>query len=169
MNRRLVKKAQKGDDEAFLRLFQQYEHDLYRTAFVYMKNKDDALDIVQEVAYKSFKKIETLRTPAYFKTWLIRMTINTALNTLKKEKRVVTLDPEHESFIEGEEPDIPETFSLHQLIDELEENEKSVVILKYYYGYTFPEIAEILHIPLGTAKSILYRALKTLRKEGFDE
>lgn len=169
MNRRLVKKAQKGDDEAFLRLFQQYEHDIYRTAFVYMKNKHDSLDIVQEIAYKSFKKIDTLRTPAYFKTWLIRMTINTALNALKKEKRIVPLTPDHESFIEGEDPDLPETFSLHQLIEELPAYEKSVVLLKYYYGYTFPEIAELLHIPLGTAKSILYRALRILRKEGFDE
>ena len=58
---RLVKKAQKGDDKAYLMLFQQYETDIYRMAYVYVKNKDDALDLVQEVAYQSFKKISTLK------------------------------------------------------------------------------------------------------------
>ncbi|HET6872254.1 MAG TPA: RNA polymerase, partial [Sporolactobacillaceae bacterium] len=48
---RLVKKAQQGDDQAFLKLFQKYEEDIYRMAFVYVKNQTDALDVVQEVAY----------------------------------------------------------------------------------------------------------------------
>ncbi|WP_319005818.1 hypothetical protein [Metabacillus niabensis] len=54
MNIRLVKKAQNGDDKAFLKLFQKLQEDIYRTAYVYVKNKDDALDVVQEVAYQSF-------------------------------------------------------------------------------------------------------------------
>ena len=45
-------------------------------AYVYVKNKDDALDVVQEVAYQSFKKIDTLKKPEYFKTWLIKIAIN---------------------------------------------------------------------------------------------
>lgn len=56
---RTVRKAQRGNDKAFLKLFQQYEEDLYRIAYVYVKNKDDALDVVQETAYLSFKKINT--------------------------------------------------------------------------------------------------------------
>ena len=58
---RLVKKAQKGNDQAYLMLFQQYEADIYRMAYVYVKNKDNALDVVQEVAYQSFKTITTLK------------------------------------------------------------------------------------------------------------
>ena len=72
---RLVKKAQKGDDRAFIKLFQRYEADIYRMAYVYVKNESDALDVVQEVAYRAFKKIETLKDPDYFKTWLIKITI----------------------------------------------------------------------------------------------
>ncbi len=60
---RLVHKAQKGNEKAFLKLFQQYEEDIYRMAFVYVKNESDALDVVQEVAYRSFKKINTLKNP----------------------------------------------------------------------------------------------------------
>ncbi|WP_066154509.1 RNA polymerase sigma factor [Halalkalibacter krulwichiae] len=162
---RLVKKAQKGDDKAFLKLFQKYEQDIYRMAYVYVKNKDDTLDIVQEVAYRSFKKIDTLKKPEYFKTWLIKITISCAIDCLRKNKKVVQLKPEYEEIISSDVEDIPLSLSLHQLLDELNENEKSIVILKFYEGYSFKEIAELLNIPLGTSKSILYRALDKLRKQ----
>lgn len=77
-----MKKAQKGNDEAFLKLFQEYEKDIYRTAFVYVKNQEDALDIVQETAYRSFKSIKDLKEPKYFKTWLIRIAISCAIDIL---------------------------------------------------------------------------------------
>lgn len=79
-----MKKAQKGNDKAFLNIFQQYEEDIYRMAFLYVKNQEDALDVVQEVAYKSFKKIHTLKKPEYFKTWLMKITINCAVSIVKK-------------------------------------------------------------------------------------
>lgn len=50
-------------------------------------------------------------------------------------------------------------------MNELNDDEKSIVILKYYEGYSFKEIAELLNMPLGTSKSILYRALEKLRKQ----
>ncbi|MTI80848.1 MAG: sigma-70 family RNA polymerase sigma factor [Firmicutes bacterium] len=162
---KLVKKAQRGDDKAFLKLFQKYEEDIYRMAFVYVKNKDDALDVVQEVAYQSFKKIGTLRNPEFFKTWLLKITINYAINLINKNKKVVHLKPEYQDIIGAEGEDIPLNISLKDLIDDLKEEEKSVVLLRFYHNHTFKEIAELLNMPLGTAKSILYRALKKLRKE----
>lgn len=160
-----MKKAQKGNDKAFLKLFQQYEEDIYRMAYVYVNNKDDALDIVQEVAYQSFKKINTLKNPEFFKTWLMKITMNCAINLVKKNKKVVPLKPEFEDFIGLEDDDVPLTLSLQGFIDTLEEDEKSVVLLRYYNDYTFKEISELLNIPLGTAKSVLYRALDKLRKK----
>ncbi|WP_088102878.1 sigma-70 family RNA polymerase sigma factor [Halalkalibacter urbisdiaboli] len=162
---RLVKKAQKGSDKAFLKLFQQYEEDIYRMAYVYVKNKDDALDVVQEVAYQSFKKINTLKKPEYFKTWLMKITMNCATNVVRKNKKVVHLKPEYEEFIRTENEDIPLSISLQDLIEALEEDEKSIVLLRFYHNYTFKEISELLEIPLGTAKSVLYRALDKLRKQ----
>lgn len=161
---RLVQKAQKGDDRAFLKLFQKYETDIYRMAYVYVKNESDALDVVQEVAYRSFQKIETLKNPEYFKTWLMRMTINCSIDLLRKNKKVVQLKPEHQEMIGLEDEDIPLSITLKELMDHLNENEKSVILLKYYEGYSFKEIAEQFNIPIGSAKSILYRALDKLRK-----
>lgn len=161
---RLVKKAQKGNDKAFLKLFQQFEEDIYRMAFVYVKNRDDALDVVQEVAYQSFKKIDTLENPKYIKTWLMKITMNCAINLIRKNKKVVLLNPDYEAFMGVEEEDLSLSLTLQKLIDILQEDEKSVILLRFYHDHTLQEISEILEIPLGTAKSILYRALNKLRK-----
>jgi RNA polymerase sigma-70 factor, ECF subfamily len=161
--RRLVKMAQKGNEKAFLKLFQKYEEDIYRTAYVYLKNENDALDVVQEVAYQSFLKIDTLKEPKYFKTWLIKISINCSINLIKKKQKVVQLEQKHEGLMAIELDDIPLSMTLQDLISRLKEDEKSAIILRYYHNYTFKEIAEVLNIPVGTSKSILYRALEKLR------
>ncbi len=86
-----MKKAQSGDDEAFLELFQEYENVIYRMAYVYVKNQADALDVVQEVAYRSFKNIKTLNKPEFFKTWLIKIAISCSIDCINKNKKVVHL------------------------------------------------------------------------------
>ncbi|SDG33701.1 RNA polymerase, sigma subunit, SigV [Fontibacillus panacisegetis] len=163
--RRLVLKAQKENDRAFLKLFKQFEQDIYRMAYVYVRNTEDALDVVQEVAYQSFKKIDTLQRPEYFKTWLMKITMNSAINLVKKNKKVVQLKPEFEEFVGSDDGDILLTLSLQELMDTLQDDEKSVILLRFYHDHTLKEISEILEIPLGTAKSILYRALNKLRKD----
>ncbi|WP_214483186.1 sigma-70 family RNA polymerase sigma factor [Bacillus sp. SM2101] len=162
---RLIKKAQKRDDKAFLTLFEFYQEDIYRIAYVYVKNKNDALDVVQEVAYRSFKKIDTLKNPKYFKTWLIKIAINCAIDLARKNNKVIQLEPEHEEFIGSEDGDVSLSVTLEELLNQLNEDEKSIIILKFYQGYSLKEIADLLKIPLGTAKSVFYRALHKLRKE----
>lgn len=159
-----MKKAQKGDDKAFLNLFQQYEEDIYRMAYVYVKNESDALDVVQEVAYRSFKKIDTLKNPEYFKTWLIKIAITCSIDLVRKNKKVVQLKPDYEEFIGSKDEDVPLSITLQELLDRLNEDEKSIIILRFYEGYSFKEIAELLNMPLETAKSRLYRAIAKLRK-----
>ena len=160
-----MKKAQNGDDKAFLTLFQQYEADVYRMAFVYVKNENDALDVVQEVAYRSFKNIKTLKKPEYFKTWLIKITITHAIDCLRISKKVVPLRPEFEGDIGSYDEDLSLSLTIQDLLNTLDEDEKTIVLLKFYNDYTFKEIAENVEIPLGTAKSILYRALEKLRTQ----
>lgn len=162
---RLVKKAQKGDHKAFLKLFQQHEKDIYRIAFVYVKNQNDALDVVQEVAFRLFKKIDTLQNPEYFKTWLIKIAITCSIDIVRKRKKVVHLKSEYEEFIGSEDEDVPLSITLQELLDQLNEDEKSIVILRFYEGYSFIEIANLFNMPIGTVKSRLYRALNKLRRE----
>ncbi len=160
----LVRNAQKGNDKAFLALFQEYEQDIFRMAFVYVNNQSDALDVVQETAYRSFKTIKNLKEPKYFKTWLIRIAVNCSLDLLRKQKKVVQLKPKLEGNLSRDiSEDVDLEVTVRDLIEGLNEEEKSVVILRFYEGLTFKEISETLDIPLGTAKTTLYRALDKLR------
>ena len=84
---------------------------------------------------------------------------------LRQRKKVVHLAPEvHEKLQSEELEDIPLSVTLQELINLLDEQEKSVVILRFYHGYTFKEVGEILDLPLGTVKTILYRSLNKLRQ-----
>ena len=85
----LVKKAIKGDQEAFLALMHSYEEALYRAAISYLKNEGDALEAIQEVTYRAYRSIKTVKEPAYFKTWLIRIMMNYCQDVIKKSKREV--------------------------------------------------------------------------------
>lgn len=161
----LVNKAIHGDDAAFLQCFQCYEQDLYRMAFIYTKSENDALDVVQEVAYRSYKSIRTLQNASYFKTWLLKITINCALNMLKKNRQFVEMTNESQLQAPTEADVLTSQLLLHSLIEQLDHEEKSVVLLKFYQDCTFSQIASLLDMPLGTAKSVLYRALKKLRLE----
>jgi len=80
------------DEKAFEDLVKKEKEKLYRIAFLYVKNENDALDIVQETIYKAFTSIETLREVKYFSTWITRILINNALDFLKKQKKILLSD-----------------------------------------------------------------------------
>ncbi len=146
--------------------FSGISEEIYRIAYVYLKNREDALDVVQETAYKCYKNIGKLRDRRLFKTWAVRTAINCSLDRLRKDSRLIRLDdaaePAEPHDLEGE---ALSRITLTDLMERLEPLEKSMILLKYEYGLTFAEAAEFLKIPLGTAKSVCYRAVSKL-KEG---
>ncbi|KZE81754.1 RNA polymerase subunit sigma-24 [Paenibacillus elgii] len=166
---KLVRKAQKGNDKAYLQLFQHFEETIYRTAYVHVGNKEDALDVVQETAYLSFKSIQSLREPQYFKTWLIKIAMNCSMNVLRQRNKIIPFESEDAEQLSGVRDDdggeeIALSLTLNDLIEKLDTNEKSVIMLKYYQDYTIQSIAELLNLPLGSTKTILYRGLNKLRQ-----
>ncbi|MCR8844295.1 RNA polymerase sigma factor [Paenibacillus sp. SC116] len=163
---KLVKQAQKGSDKAFLEIFQQYEGAIFRVAYMYVKNKDDAFDIVQETAYQSYKSIGSLREPQYVKSWMTKIAINQSIHLLQQRKKIIPFPPEFTEQNSGSVSavDVPLAVTLQQMLDELDINEKKVILLKFYKGYTIQAISDKLQLPLGSTKTILYRGLGKLRK-----
>lgn len=165
----LLRKAQRGDEKAFLELFEMYENQMYRVAFLHVKNEADALDVMQEVAYRMFKNIGTIKNVEYFKTWLTRITMNCAVDHIRKNNKVVQIGTEYlenvEEMSESYEREVLLGTSLKELMEALDSEEKNVILLKYYYEYSFREMSEILKRPQGTVKSVLYRALKKLKEK----
>jgi RNA polymerase sigma-70 factor (ECF subfamily) len=133
-------------------------------AFVYVKNQDDALDVVQETAYRSFKSIKTLKHPRFFKTWLTKIAINCSLHFLRQRAKGIQLEPQNFELLQTENEDFTLSIMLEDVIDKLDSTEKSVILLRFYQDYTIKDVAEMLEIPLGTAKTVLYRALDKLRR-----
>ncbi len=164
-----VLQAQRGDAEAFHRLVEAKKGDLYKVAYCYTRNKEDALDLVSETVYKAFVSLKKLKRPQYFNTWLTRILINTALNHLKKTGRTVPLEENRAqappAYREGISADEVDRLDLMQALERLDDPLKTVVILKYFQDLTLTEVAEVLECPVGTAKSYLHRALKILRLE----
>lgn len=119
---KLIKKAQKGNKKAFSELFEQVEEELYRIVYLYVKNENDAFDVVQEVAYLSFKEITKLENPQYFITWIIKIAINKAIDCIRKNKKIVHFHPEYEEFIGSYDlEDVALNVSLQELLNKLNE------------------------------------------------
>lgn len=158
----LLKKAQRGNEKAFLLLIEDEKVKLYKMAYVYMKNENDALDIVQETVMKAFMNLHTVKEAHYFSTWILRILINTAIEVLRKNSKVIVLNevlPERSLTVEHED-----RIDLLDAIHQLEEKYQTVILLKYYRDLTVREIAELINCPEGTVKTNIHRGLSELKK-----
>ena len=98
----MLKAAKKGNSEAFIQLLETQKGQIYRIAFAYLKNEQDALEAIQEVTFRAFKNIRKLKEPKYFSTWLTRIMINYCIDELKRKKRFLISDSKAQtgSFLE---------------------------------------------------------------------
>lgn len=163
--------AKKGNKTAFYALMDMYKIQLYKIAYRYLKNEEDALEAIQEMTYRAYKNIHKLKQPRYFKTWLTRILINYCLDEQKKKKRVLLTNKDNDFENTNENfQDKDARIIINWAIDQLSPNEKKVIILKYLEDYTIKEIACSFKGPEGTIKTWLNRGLSTLRhilkKEG---
>ncbi len=156
----LIRKAILGDSDAFEQLLMIHSDRLYRTAYLYVGNRDDALDVIQETAYKAFSSIKQLRSEEFFLTWITRILIHCAYDIQRKRKNVVAL-PE-QSTLPRERLD--EKMDLAEAIGKLPEKHRTSIILFYYYDMSLIEISKTLKTPENTIKTYLSRGKKRLRK-----
>ncbi|WML60818.1 sigma-70 family RNA polymerase sigma factor [Neobacillus sp. PS2-9] len=162
---RLVKKAIKGNKSAFEKLIQQHYERIYRTAYLYVHNEEDALDVVQEATYQAFTSIHSLKNPEYFMTWLTRIVIRCSGQVLKRKSNVVPLSDEIVSNLPGQaDSNIEESIQLLNAIQQLRENYRTVIILFYYYDYSIKMISSVMEIPESTVKTYLSRGKAELKK-----
>ncbi|HEY5563817.1 MAG TPA: sigma factor [Clostridiaceae bacterium] len=87
-----ILKAKSGDMEAFYELIQDKKESLYKIAYAYTKNEEDAVDTISETVYRAFKNIGKLKSPEYFNTWITRILINCAIDLTRKRTATVFVD-----------------------------------------------------------------------------
>lgn len=160
----LVKKAMKGNPKAYGNLIHYYQDYLYKTAFLYVKNEDSALDIVQESILKGYESIRKLKHPQFFKTWITKILINNSLTVLKKRNSTISIETIEDITKSYLQPMLEEKLDLYEAIDNLSEIYKTIIILKYFNDLKINEISSLMNIPEGSVKAYLYRAKKELKQ-----
>ena len=176
----LVEESRKGNIEAFEELIKDYKRIAYNIALRVLRNVEDAEDASQEAFIKIFKSISNFNMESTFKVWMYRIVVNTSID-YKRRKNVynISLDEtldlgsgreiQREIADNSNNPDaqIEKYYSVHLVngaINKLEDDFKTIIILRDINGLTYSEISEILTCNLGTVKSRLSRARKSLKE-----
>ena len=155
----LAKKAISGSESAQIQLLDLYKEPMYRVAYSYMQNVHDANDAVQEMTYQCLKNIHLVQSPQYFKTWLVRIVINTCLMMKRKQSRTIVMND-----LPEQDQKMSELFELNEVISQLPIEQQELIHLKYFKDLKNSEIAVIQNIPEGTVKSRLHKTIKKLRR-----
>ena len=135
----------------------------YRLAYSYVKNQDDALDIIQDSIYKAITSQYTLKNPEYIKTWFYRILVNTSLDFLRSRKKLTVANEEELCKLDIGTVDKYENIDLKRALDDLPLQYRSIIILRFFEDLKIEDIAEILKENTNTIKTRLYKALQILR------
>ena len=151
------------DRERFVAQVTELQETLYRTARSILRNEQDAQDAVQEAVTQAFARLHTLRDPAKFKPWLLRILVNTCYDACRRRRSTVYLEAVEETLAVPQS-DCEERMSLWSAVMRLPEEQKAVVTLFYYEDLPIRAISEVLGVTQGTVKTRLSRARGRLRQ-----
>ncbi|MCP4149991.1 MAG: RNA polymerase sigma factor [bacterium] len=173
----LIRQVKQGNRYAFTQLVNPYQKDVFKLAYGFFRDRDDAMEIVQETFLRIYQKLDRFdggSTPTAFRNWIYRIAYRLCIDFYRKYKKKKVEEQELYNFQESHRendspPDKLERLhfkqSLEKLVMTLSKRQKSIFILKHYSGLKHKEISEILNISVGTAKSLYFRAVRSLEKD----
>ena len=156
-----IKRAKKGDIEAFINLTDINKTSMYKVAKSILNNNEDIADAIQETILSCYKNIEKLKEIKYFKTWMTRILINKCNDVIRANKNIIYIEQEKE---EGYSENIEQSVSLRECFDRLKPDYKIVMIMYYDQGFNSKEISEILNINESTVRTRMARGRDYLRE-----
>ncbi|HFD2044980.1 TPA: sigma-70 family RNA polymerase sigma factor [Clostridium perfringens] len=167
---KLIKESMKGNKESFGILIKNNKEYLYKMAFLYVKDEQDALEVIHEAVYRAFLNIEKLKKAKFFNTWITRILINVSIDFLKRKGKNQMLDESTPIIKEKCEISTEEKLDLYNAIDLLNDNYKTVIIMMYFNDMKIKDISKVMETPENTVKTYLRRAKQALGeilKEGY--
>lgn len=141
----------------------QNQERYYRLAYSYVRNADDALDIIQDSIYKAISSIGSLKNSNSMNTWFYKIIINTSLEFLRKRGKLVVVDETDLETHESASFDVCKNIDLQRALDDLPDNYRTIVVLRYFEDLPLKDIAEIMDENINTIKTRLYKALKKMQ------
>lgn len=167
-DRELVERYLEGDMAAFDGLMVRHERQVHGLCLRFVRNRDDAKDLTQEVFIKAFENLSSFRGDARFRTWIYRIAVNHCINHVKKNSKhfvevqdaMATVDPAvHRRLLDDERREI-----VRGMIAELPPKQKAILELRMHQNLSYDEIASILGRSVSTIKSSVFFALTKLKK-----
>lgn len=175
----LVQRARGGDRDAFRELVERYQRKIAALALGMLRNRDDALDVVQDTFAKAYQSLDRFKGDAGFYTWVYRIAYNLCVDHQRREGKQVHLSAEGEEGTDGvpppaaagPHPDQPFERArdaeigqrVREAIDELTPDHRAVILLREVEGLSYAEISEVLECPKGTVMSRLHYARRQLQ------
>lgn len=147
-------------EKEFLEVYERYKKNIYAVIFNYVRNEDDAAEILQEVFIKYLNSDGNFQSEEHRKAWLIRVAINMCKNHFRASKHIAE-EPVDENMAQTEEYHYDEVL---QYVLKLPEKYRIPIHLFFYEGYSIREIAEVTDLPEATVKTRLKRGKEALRK-----
>ncbi|MBC8167746.1 MAG: RNA polymerase sigma factor [Bryobacteraceae bacterium] len=167
-DRDLIAQARRDNVEAYNLLVSRWEKRIFNYLLRLVRNREDALDLSQDVFLKAYQNLRKLEDPGRFSPWLYRIAHNEAYSWLRKNRPETGIEEaEFEPWLEPGPSrrmlPIEVSLAVERALTMLTADQREAVVLKVYQGFKFEEMAEILGCPVSTAKSRLYTALDLLK------
>ncbi len=163
-DRDLIAKARKGNVEAYNLLISRWDKRIYNYLFRLVKDREDAMDLSQDVFLKAYQNLAKLEEPSRFGPWLYRIAHNEAYSLLRKNRPETEMVEEWAEYAPSRRMlPVEVSLAVERAMARLTEDQREAVVLKIYEGFKFEEMAEILACPVSTIKSRLYAALDLLK------
>jgi len=174
----LMERVKAGDEQAFTLLIARYERPLLTFLSRFIGDSHLARDLYQEVFLRVYLKAKEYTPVRKFSAWLYRIAINLCIDELRRRKSAAAFD--WDSLLRGHPPDAPEAMretgdpfwqverrelqtKIQQAVSGLPSDHRLIFLLKYYQGFSYEEIGELLQCPVGTVKSRVHTALVRLK------
>ncbi|MCU0289805.1 MAG: RNA polymerase sigma factor [Acidobacteria bacterium] len=174
-----IRRAQQGDRDAFTKLVNLYQRQVFKLAFGFFQDKDDAMEIVQETFLRVYEKIPSFendgnRGTNAFRNWIYRIAYRLCVDFYRKFKKKKVDDKELYEFHESRECETTNLenpmdrlhfkYTLKKCVLGLSKRQQMVFMLKQYSELKHEEISHVLNISVGTVKTLYHRAVKSLEK-----
>lgn len=167
MERQLIKHARKGDKDALLQLILYRQDEYYRLAWSYMKNKEDALDAMEDMIVQLYENIHRLKKIDSFVSWSNKILISCCHAIYRKGKRTVYVEQEYlevlpDNKLNFEQKDAQ--LDVEQLLTKINSHQAEAIRLRYLHDMDLETIAKIEGVSIGTVKSRIFYGLKKLNR-----
>jgi len=173
--RDIILQAKEGNQQAFSKIISLYQERIFKLAFCFFHDREDAMEIVQNTFLRVYEKIDHFDTETHFKNWIYRIASNLCVDYYRKFKKK---KHQTQSLQEWSQNNIspspgPEEMAINQIfyeslkksIQKLSRRQKMIFVLKHHSNFKYKDIAGILKISVGSVKSLHHRAITNIKKK----